>query len=139
MTDVLSLLMDRVEVSPVGCWIWQRCLVKGYGCWKFNGGSLAHRIVYELLIGPIPEGYQIDHLCKVTRCVNPDHLEPVTPTEHSLRSHISWTHCRRAHPLTPENTRVYYRNGKQERQCRACLRVAKRDQKRRRRALGLPA
>ncbi len=58
----------------------------GYGNFWLNGGTvLAHRFSYERTVGPIPEGLQIDHLCRVRRCVSPDHLEAVTPSENNIR------------------------------------------------------
>ena len=74
------------------CWIWQRALRNGYGCFGIggrakNGGHLvyAHRYYYELANGPIPEGLHIDHLCRNRACIRPDHLEPVTCAENLRR------------------------------------------------------
>jgi hypothetical protein len=76
-------------VSPSGCWLWTGSLSdEGYPTsinWK-GRSSLAHRTFYLRLKGPIPDGYQLDHLCRERRCVNPDHLEPVTPVENTRRS-----------------------------------------------------
>lgn len=65
------------------CWLWQAsCFTNGYGHIGEGGGRgrtlLAHRVAYELLVGPIPEGTQLDHLCREKKCVNPRHLEPVS-------------------------------------------------------------
>ena len=75
--------------EATGCWVWQRSMNStGYG--RMNVGSqrnrLAHRVFYERLVGPIPEGLQLDHLCFNRACVNPDHLEPVTNQENMLRA-----------------------------------------------------
>ena len=63
------------------CWLWTASTLNGYGQIKAGGRFgkilLAHRVAYEMLVGPIPEGLQLDHLCRVTLCVNPKHLEPV--------------------------------------------------------------
>lgn len=77
------------------CWIWQRAVgPEGYGRGSLPGEHrsttpLAHRMMWERLRGPIPETYVIDHLCAVKRCVNPDHLEPVTQAENILRSRLT--------------------------------------------------
>lgn len=71
-------------VDDNGCWIWQRGLnsFSGYG---MLGRQWAHRVVYEREFGPIPEGLELDHLCRVRACVNPVHLEPVTKNENAKR------------------------------------------------------
>ena len=74
-----------------GCWIWQGGLnFKGYGTMRLKGyGRSAHRNSYEAFKGSIPEGHQIDHLCRVRSCVNPDHLEAVEPRENTLRGLVA--------------------------------------------------
>lgn len=68
------------------CWIWQRCLSpQGYGAVGRSKGSTAHRYMYEKLVGPVPDGLTLDHLCRVRPCVNPEHLEPVTNAVNSRR------------------------------------------------------
>lgn len=109
------------------CWLWKGPLQKhGYGA---IGGRLAHRVAYELLKGPIPEGLQLDHLCRVRPCVNPEHLEPVTPKTNCLRGfgpgglNAQKTHCPRGHEYSDANT--YVRTGRlPARGCRACNRIA---------------
>lgn len=74
--------------TPDGCWEWTRgCATSGYGVVTLPGGGSrhAHRVVYELMVGPIPEGMEPDHLCKNKPCVNPAHLEPVTRSENVRR------------------------------------------------------
>jgi hypothetical protein len=111
------------------CWLWTGATT-GYGYGQFYLGLgqrrvRAHRFSYELLVGPIPDGLVLDHLCRVRLCVNPAHLEPVTQRENILRGegtsahHARQTHCKRGHEFTPENT--YVRRGM--RTCRQCHRA----------------
>lgn len=112
-------------VPESGCWLWASyCDKKGYGRFDVKGFEvhLAHRASYIFHRGEIPEGMQLDHLCRVRCCVNPWHLEIVTATENSLRAakwnthYASKTHCKRGHPYSGENL---YLKGKW-RICRAC-------------------
>lgn len=115
----------RPDLGP--CWLWMGYCVGGYGCFsesKNPGGSrLAYRWAYEDLIGPIPEGLEPDHLCRNRSCVNPTHLEPVTPLVNMLRGesfaavNARKTHCKRGHAFTSENT-IERNSGARE--CRAC-------------------
>lgn len=124
---------DRGFSSP--CWIWQLGLtVKGYGRCRLNGHLRSHRASYEAFVGPIPGGLQIDHLCRIKSCCNPDHLEPVTNRENVIRGLAACgfvprsprknkpTHCTRGHEYTPENTAIVSRGRYKGRQCRACAR-----------------
>lgn len=94
----------KVEKTDT-CWLWNaaRFTIGGYGQFQ---GYRAHRISYELLVGPIPAGLQLDHLCRVSHCVNPAHLEPVTNRENALRGigitamAARKTHCTQGHPLS---------------------------------------
>lgn len=80
------------SISESGCWVWQHRIDRtGYGrTRKGSGGTnrLAHRVAYENLVGPIPSGLELDHLCRVRACINPKHLEPVTRQENVLRGQI---------------------------------------------------
>ena len=121
------------------CWLWTAGLANGgYGAFNIARGVTvkAHRFAYESLVGPIPAGMQIDHLCRVRRCVNPEHLEPVTQLVNIKRGEaghwqIRKTHCPHGHEYTPENT--IWRKGKY-RMCRTCHNDVMRRQRARRRA-----
>lgn len=78
----------KVEKSD-SCWLWTGALFpsNGYGALHLDGAAVpAHRVSYELNVGPIPDGLTIDHLCRVRACVRPDHLEPVTQAENLRRA-----------------------------------------------------
>jgi hypothetical protein len=110
-----------------GCWEWLACRnAFGYGVLKppsFDKLMLAHRYTYELLVGPIPDGLQLDHLCRNRGCVNPAHLEPVTNRENCQRGQAgafyrNKTHCPQGHPYDETNT---YRTSVGGRMCKACI------------------
>lgn len=121
--------------GPDECWPWLAALHEyGYGMisvgGKKGGMRRAHRIAYELEVGPIPEGLDLDHLCRNRRCVNPAHLEPVTRRENLVRGegfvgvHARKTHCPQGHPYDGENL---YVNDRGHRQCRTCQRQYNRE------------
>jgi HNH endonuclease len=120
--------IDRVlgNLTRGECWEWTKYVgKKGYavtpvgsrrdGTYRVVG---VHRFVYEQIVGPIPDGYQIDHLCKNRKCAKPDHLEAVTPVENIRRSDVNaWrrakTHCPQRHS--------YAEHGRVRRGCRECM------------------
>lgn len=109
------------------CWIWTgRRRATGYGSFTDRRGGTthaAHRFAYELLVGPIPDGMELDHLCRVRPCVNPDHVEVVTPAENKRRGFgvnrtaRERTHCPQGHPYSDDNI---VRTVKGWRRCRRC-------------------
>ena len=118
-------LLQKINKTK-NCWIWIGHITPlGYGRYS---AKFAHRLVYELLVGKIPKGLELDHLCRNTRCVNPKHLEPVTHKENILRG-IGWTAinarkilCLKGHPLKGKNLRTYKdrRDGSIYRTCIKC-------------------
>jgi len=127
------MLSPEIEelISPepnTGCWLWLGSVTyKDYGKLMVNRKNRpAHRLVYEQLVGPIPEGLTIDHLCRVRSCVNPDHMEPVTAAENVLRGvgptaeNKRKTLCKHGHPLTKS-----HRRDSDWRYCRTCSNDAK--------------
>lgn len=120
--------VDR-SAGPDACWLWMAAKSPaGYGKVSAGGGGhlSAHRVAYELLVGPIPEGLTLDHLCRVPTCVNPAHLEPVTMRENILRGfspmaqQARQTHCIQGHPFDAVNT---YISPQGMRKCRECARA----------------
>ena len=116
---------EKVNLGcPDDCWEWTASrLPKGYGQFGVAKGHqvYAHRFAYELVVGPIPTGLHIDHLCNNKSCCNPAHLEPVTPRENTRRWAATITHCKNGHEYTLENT--YRRRDTGGRQCKECERT----------------
>lgn len=125
-----------------GCWLWLGCLYKkGYGNFSLNDKNLkAHRAAYLFFIGNIPPDYEIDHLCKMTSCVNPQHLEAVTGEENRARSNYLpnrnklKTHCEHGHPFSGDNLIVT----NNRRDCLICSRRRARESYYRNRIFNLP-
>lgn len=119
-------VLSRVSQDANGCWIWPGTKTPdGYGLIgieRIRTNKLTHRVVYEALVGTIPVGLVIDHLCRNRACVNPDHMEPVTNQENIARGRNAQrekTHCAQGHPYSGDNLRILP-NGR--RQCRTCNR-----------------
>lgn len=129
---------DRVDKRDDGCWLWLGPLTpKGYGRTYHKGRvQFVHRIAWSLSGRELADGLELDHLCRVRHCVNPDHLEPVTHRENTLRGdtvtarNAAKTHCVKGHRYTPDNTRMY----RGSRYCRTCVNHYSRLSKQRQRA-----
>lgn len=129
LSELPDQLSAKIEPEPTsGCWLWTAATdPKGYGRVGIPGtrrAGLAHRIIYELLVGPIPDGLEMDHLCRNTSCVSPWHLEPVTRLVNVRRGNggqywATKTECPKGHPYDEANTSI---NGRGSRECRICIR-----------------
>lgn len=134
-------VMDRFDTKVVpltdGCWMWTASLTVHGGYGQFNDGSTmvrAHRWSYEQHVGPIPDGLDLDHLCRNRWCVNPDHLEPVSRGENLLRGYAARgvaDSCAQGHPFDESNT---FTRANGARGCRTCRNNASRASKARARA-----
>lgn len=142
---------DQVLVVGSGCWLWDGFVnPNGYGQRTVrvqgrNRTIQAHRLAYELFVGPVPIGLELDHLCRTRSCVRPDHLEAVSHAENVRRGEsaaastaaaAARTHCRRGHALRSDNVRVHRgADGYERRYCLACARVRKQEYEARQRDL----
>lgn len=125
-----------VRIDTAGpCWEWAGCHVDGYGKVSTGGRTWRiHRLVWTLLVGPVPDNLVLDHLCRNRGCCNPDHLEPVEQRQNLLRAPTvtaMWaarTHCESGHEYTPKNTRIEPDGA---RRCRTCRRDRARADRRR--------
>lgn len=137
-------LLSAIKVSyqaskKSACWGWRKSKRGGYGYFSVKRGDAvrvgyyAHRLVYELLVGPIPDGLTLDHACKNRECSNPDHLRPMTLKDNILDAlslgmsaiNSRKTHCKRGHEFSKENTCITNRkkNGRVYRSCRKCKNI----------------
>ncbi len=128
------MILSEGGIDGRPCWVWSGSLSRGYGNFYPNGRRSkvpAHRWAYQLWIGPIQTGLQIDHLCFNRACVNPSHLEPVTAQVNILRGrgvaaqNARKTHCPTGHAYTADNTFI----SKGKRYCRECDRIHQRSRR----------
>lgn len=124
--DSMTRFRNRYRVADNGCWEWLGCgNSDGYGRMRADGAEVyAHRFSFENLVGPIPPGLHIDHLCRNRLCVNPAHLEAVPQGVNTLRGmgppalNARKTQCFQGHALTEDN--IYRTAGSNRRHCRQC-------------------
>ena len=133
MTSIFERAMSRLQRTEGECWLWPgSCNDDGYGLIRAGASSpqrrgyvLVHRVVYEHLVGAIPEGLVSDHLCRTRNCANPDHIELVSNKENILRGasfsavNARKTHCPSGHPYSGRNLKVTYRGWRICKVCRA--------------------
>ena len=144
MTEVTpphERVLGRVTENDEGCWLWPGARSRNYGAVSkgghSDGATYTHRVMYEAFVGPIPDGLHLDHLCEVTLCCNPGHLEPVTAAENNRRYRESGRvqladFCVHGHPFSGDNL---YVTPSGRRHCRECLRAnSRRYAERRKRA-----
>jgi hypothetical protein len=150
--DPVERFWAKVDIGASDkCWPWLASTTpQGYGQCRFGKMRSVHRVAYELAVGPIPAGLQVDHTCHNTdlscaggdaclhrRCCNPAHLEATTPRINTLRGrtpaalNAAKTHCPAAHPLSGENLYVAPDG---QRMCRECMRATCRRQRAKRKA-----
>lgn len=127
---------EKVIPCDTGCWHWVGGASSGYGTLWHPGGkgsrnAYAHRIAYEVLVGPIIEE-TIDHVCRNRACVNPAHLEPASVRENTLRGmgptaqNARKSHCKRGHLLSGDNLKESASKRRGNRECRICYKQVER-------------
>jgi hypothetical protein len=138
-SSAIARILDRVEiVGPLGCWIYPTLNDSGYGVIGVGGRGgptmRTHRVAYEHMVGPIPKGMDLDHVCRVRACCNPAHVVPVTRGENLARGvkKTLQTHCKQGHEMTGANVK----HTKRQRICLECARRASREYQARKRTKG---
>ena len=135
----INRILKRVEISPWSqCWLWNGGTKDGYAQVVTKSPETGrkvvrrgHRLIYEHLVGPVPDGLDLDHLCRNRECVNPAHLEPVPRGENVLRgatiaaANKAKTHCSRGHVFDESNTYVRPVTSGVGRMCRTCNKLTR--------------
>jgi hypothetical protein len=123
---LIRRLVERSMVDENGCWVIDGHLTTGYGLIAWEGERyLAHRASYYAFVGDVPEGLDLDHLCRNRTCINPKHLEPVTRSENLLRGKLGYElggTCRNGHLLTPDTLEIG-KGARGTNRCRTCRRA----------------
>jgi hypothetical protein len=141
---MLARFEEKISPEPnSGCWLWDGAINRdGYGnFWlpRQRRGIGAHRLSYILAVGPVPDGLEIDHLCRMRCCVNPEHMEPVTKAENARRGIVGHnssakTHCPQGHAYTADNLVKIRTRSRTNRICLTCSRLNRRKYRARRKA-----
>src|SRR6266851_2746410 len=120
-----SSIRLRVRATATGCWLWQGSKTKSGYAEKWCDGKAVrlHREVYRRLVGQIPEGLELDHTCPYKHCINPEHLDLITPAKHRKLTGARKSACINGHEYTPENTIM---NSAGHRCCRTCREISNR-------------
>lgn len=128
-TRIDERFWKKIAVTDNGCWEFTGSKSNGYGKVQRGGVKMpTHQFTWTRLVGPIPDGLEVDHLCRNRPCCNPEHLEPVTHRENVLRGespcakNAKKTHCSKGHEYTPENIMKKYLPA---RQCLECYRESR--------------
>ena len=115
-----------IDVRPSGCWEWMGTKIekgksRGYGYFYIGGRNVrVVRWAYEYMIGPIPEGLELDHTCRNRPCVNPWHMEPITHADNCRRGSAKKAFCIKGHALKHPNLYVKVSHGCRGFECREC-------------------
>jgi hypothetical protein len=132
MNKIKDKLLSHRIIDSNNCWNWTMYVEpRGYGRIRYKGKTTTpHKVSYLEFVGLIPEGLELDHLCKNKKCFNPDHLEPVTRKENNIRSNCSSainsrkTHCKKGHEYSGDNLRTWKNTGgKLTRRCGECEKI----------------